>query len=48
MGQVKSDESRASEIESAIKNHITVKLDEDPEYYKSLSIKLKDIIEKNA
>jgi type I restriction enzyme R subunit len=45
---VKSDESRASEIESAIKHHITVNLDEDPEYYKSLSLKLRDIIEKNA
>jgi type I restriction enzyme R subunit len=45
---VKSDESKASEIESAIKHHITVNLDEDPEYYKSLSLKLKDIILKNA
>lgn len=45
---VKSDESKASEIESAIKHHITVNLDEDPEYYKSLSLKLRDIIEKTA
>lgn len=45
---VKSDESRASEIESAIKHHITVNLDEDPEYYKSLSLRLQDIIEKTA
>ena len=44
---VKSPESRASEIESAIKHHITVNLDEDPEYYKSLSLRLRDIIEKN-
>ena len=44
--QIKSPESRASEIESAIKHHITVKLDEDPEYYKSLSLRLRDIIEK--
>ncbi len=43
----KSPESRASEIESAIKHHITVKLDEDPEYYRSLSLRLRDIIEKN-
>lgn len=46
--EVKSDESKASEIESAIKHHITVNLDEDPEYYKSLSLKLKDIILKSA
>jgi len=45
--QIKSPESRASEIESAIKHHITVNLDEDPEYYKSLSLRLKDLIEKN-
>ncbi|MGI2141983.1 type I restriction endonuclease subunit R [Shewanella baltica] len=44
----KSTESKASEIESAIKHHITVKLEEDPEYYKSLSLRLRDIIEKTA
>jgi len=44
--QIKSPESRASEIESAIKHHITVNLGEDPEYYKSLSLRLRDIIEK--
>jgi type I restriction enzyme, R subunit len=48
VGAVKSKESRASEIESAIKHHITVNLDEDPEYYKSLSLRLRDIIEKTA
>ena len=42
----KSPESRASDIESAIKHHITVNLDDDPEYYKSLSLRLQDIIEK--
>lgn len=42
----KSDESKASEIESAIKHHITVNLDDDPEYYRSLSLRLRDIIEK--
>jgi type I restriction enzyme R subunit len=46
--QVKSEESRASEIESAIKHHITVNLEEDPEYYKSLSLRLRDIIEQTA
>ena len=44
----KSDESKASEIESAVKHHIAVNLDEDPEYYKSLSLRLRDIIEKTA
>lgn len=42
----RSDESKASEIESAIKHHITINLDEDPEYYRSLSLRLRDIIEK--
>jgi len=44
--QIKSPESRASEIESAIKHHITVNLEDDPEYYRSLSLRLRDIIEK--
>jgi type I restriction enzyme R subunit len=48
LNEVKSNESKASEIESAIKHHLTVNLDEDPEYYKALSLKLKDIILKNA
>jgi len=43
---IQSAESRASEIESAIKDHINVNLDQDPEYYKSLSLRLRDIIEK--
>ena len=42
----RSEESRASEIESAIKHHITVNLEEDPEYYQSLSLRLRDIIER--
>lgn len=46
VAQIKSPESRASEIESAIRHHITVKLDEDPEYYQSLSLRLRNIIEK--
>lgn len=44
---IQSAESRASEIESAIKDHIDVNLDQDPEYYKSLSLRLRDIIEKS-
>jgi type I restriction enzyme R subunit len=42
----KSDESKASEIESAIKHHISINLEDDPEYYRSLSLRLRDIIEK--
>jgi type I restriction enzyme R subunit len=40
--------SRASEIEHAIKHHIKIKIDDDPEYYKSLSERLEDIIQKHA
>ena len=43
----KSDRAKASEIEHAIKHHIDVNLDDDPEYYKSLSDKLKAIIQKH-
>ena len=48
LSEVKSTESKASEVESAIKHHITVNLEEDPEYYKSLSLRLRDIIVKNS
>jgi type I restriction enzyme R subunit len=44
----KSAEVKASEIESAIKTHISINLGEDPEYYRSLSLRLRDIIEKTA
>ncbi len=40
----KSDQAKASEIENAIKYHIKIKLEDDPEYYKSLSEKLESII----
>jgi type I restriction enzyme R subunit len=43
----KSDRAKASEIENAIKHHIKIKLEDDPEYYKSLSEKLESIIRKN-
>jgi type I restriction enzyme R subunit len=42
----KSSKAKASEIEHAIKHHIKVKIDDDPEYYKSLSERLEDIIKK--
>lgn len=47
VNELKSDESRASKIESAIRHHITVNLDEDPEYYKSLSQRLEEIIQQS-
>ena len=40
----KSSKSRASEIEHAIKHHIKINIEDDPEYYKKLSERLKDII----
>jgi type I restriction enzyme R subunit len=43
----KSDRAKASEIEHAIKHHIEVNLEQDEEYYKSLSEKLKAIIEQH-
>ncbi len=43
---LKSPRAKASEIEHAIKHHITVNLEHDPEYYKKLSERLKDILEK--
>lgn len=44
----KSSRSKAAAIEHAIKHHIRVKIDDDPEYYKSLSERLEDLIKKNA
>ena len=42
----KSSRSKASEIENAIKHHIKINIDTDPEYYKKLSERLEDIIKK--
>ena len=44
LNEHKSDQAKASEIEHAINHHIKVNIDEDPEYYKKLSERLKDII----
>ena len=46
LGQNVSNRSKASEIENAIKHHIRVNLESDPEYYKKLSERLEDIIRK--
>jgi type I restriction enzyme R subunit len=48
LNQHKSSRSKASEIENAIKQHIKINIDEDPEYYKKLSERLKDIIRKHG
>ena len=45
IGDIKGDEVKASEIEHAIKAHIKLKLEDDPEYYQSLSLRLNEIIE---
>ncbi len=45
---IKSPKAKASEIEHAIKAHISVKLEDDPAYYRKLSEKLKDIIKKHG
>ncbi len=41
-----NDRSKASEVEHAINAHLKVKLDDDPEYYQSLSLRLEEIIQK--
>jgi len=43
--EVKSPKAKASEIEHAIRHHITVNLGRDPEYYTSLSKRLEQIIQ---
>lgn len=48
LNQHKTSRSKASEIEHAIKQHIRINIDEDPEYYKKLSERLKDIIRKQG
>ena len=46
LNEHKSPRAKASEVEHAIKHHIDVNLEEDPEYYKSLSAKLEALIER--
>ena len=45
--QQKSPRAKASEVENAIKHHIKINIDEDPEYYKKLSEQLEDIIRRH-
>ena len=46
LNQHKSPRAKASEIENAIKHHIKINVEDDPEYYKKLSERLEDIIRK--
>ncbi|MDB9805769.1 HsdR family type I site-specific deoxyribonuclease [Porticoccaceae bacterium] len=46
LNQHKSPRAKASEIENAIKHHIKINIEDDPEYYKNLSERLEDIIRK--
>ena len=46
LNEHKSDRAKASEIENAIKHHIKVNIEEDPEYYRPLSDRLMEIIQK--
>ena len=48
LNQHKSSHSMASEVENAIKYHIKINKDEDPEYYQNLSNQLEDIIIQHA
>ena len=45
---IKTPKAKASEIEHAIKAHITVKIDDDPAYYKKLSERLSSIIKQHG
>ena len=47
LNQYKSPRAKASEIENAIRHHLKVNIDEDPEYYKKLSERLEDIIRRH-
>ena len=48
LNQHKSPRAKASELENAIKHHIKINIDEDPEYYKKLSERLEDIIRRHG
>jgi type I restriction enzyme R subunit len=46
LDDLKSDKAKASEMEHAIKKEINVQMEENPVYYKKLSERLEEIIEK--
>ena len=45
VAKITDPRAKASEIEHAIKHHITVNIENDPEYYKKLSERLKSILQ---
>ncbi len=45
VAKIKDPRAKASEIEHAIKHHITVNIENDPEYYKKLSERLESILQ---
>ena len=47
LDEQKDPRTKAADIESAIKHHIRINAEDDPEYYKDLSKRLEEIIEKN-
>lgn len=47
LDSLKSEKAKASEIEHAIKHHITVNIDKDPEHYRKLSERLEEILRAN-
>jgi type I restriction enzyme R subunit len=46
LNELSTPKAKASEIEHAIKHHITVNLEKDPEYYQKLSKRLESIIDR--
>ncbi|MDB2337753.1 type I restriction endonuclease subunit R [Amylibacter sp.] len=48
LGANKNPRTQAAEIKSAIRTHIAVRVQDDPEYYKALSKKLEDLIQKHS
>ncbi|MDC0551671.1 HsdR family type I site-specific deoxyribonuclease [Amylibacter sp.] len=48
LGANKNPRTQAAEIKNAIRTHIAVRVQDDPEYYKALSKKLEDLIQKHS
>jgi len=47
LNSFKNPRTRAAEIENAIRHHIKINIEENPEYYRSLSEKLEELIRKH-
>ena len=47
VNQQKSPQMQATEVKNAIRHHLNIKLDDDPAYYRKLSEKLDDIIQRH-